>query len=173
MNYVRLGRGVGIGARLAGKALTKALEPSSAAATAAVSGTTASRTAHPAQAGGTEAADPGDAPTRVAASAQVHAARQRASVHQRGKAVAHGAKKFGEAVWGPFAHAGRTLWLEVAGVFFAVFALFFGQQTWALRASFARGPDQRRLLALAVVFLMFVYLSSTSFARSRRKAHKR
>ncbi|HEX4064557.1 MAG TPA: hypothetical protein VHZ09_00930, partial [Acidobacteriaceae bacterium] len=38
-----------------------------------------------------------------------------------------GAKAFGQALLGPFTHAGGVLWLEITGLFFAFFALFFVQ----------------------------------------------
>ncbi len=156
MNYVRLGRGVGIGARLAGKALSRALEPAPAAS-------------HP-------SVEPASAPSASApSSAPYHrpAPRNRPTFQQQSRAVAQGTRRFGEAVWGPFAHAGRTLWLEVVGVFFAIFALFFGQQAWSRRMQFAHGPQHDQFLALAAVCAMFVYLSATSFARSRRLSRRR
>ncbi|MHB1699217.1 MAG: hypothetical protein ACYCSN_03620 [Acidobacteriaceae bacterium] len=154
MNYVRLGRGVGIGARLAGKALSKALEPAPVAAQVPTQEPTRAHSSAPQQAQGS-------------------AARHRPTFQQQSRAVARGTRKFGEAVWGPFAHAGRTLWLEVVGVFFGVFALFFGQQAWARRMQFAHGPQHNEFLALAAVCAMFVYLSATSFVRASRKSRKR
>lgn len=87
----------------------------------------------------------------------------------RGKAVAKGTRKFGEAVWKPFAHASSVLWLEVTGLFFAIFTLFFGINTYKLRHEWAIGPDHQRFLVYSVVTLVFAYFTFSSFYRARRK----
>ena len=38
-----------------------------------------------------------------------------------------GTRRFTKAVGGPLAHISGTLWLEITGLFFALFAAFFGQ----------------------------------------------
>jgi len=97
----------------------------------------------------------------VTPSPQVYAA--------RGKAVAKGTRKFGEAVWKPFAHASGVLWLEVTGLFFGIFTLFFGMNTYKLRHEWAIGPDHQRFLVYTVVTLVFAYFTFSSFYRARRK----
>jgi len=87
----------------------------------------------------------------------------------RGKAVAKGTRKFGEALWKPFAHASGVLWLEVTGLFFGIFALFFGMNTYKLRHEWAIGPDHQRFLVYTVVTLVFVYFAFSSFYRARKK----
>lgn len=87
----------------------------------------------------------------------------------RGKAVARGSRKFGEAVWKPFAHASGVLWLEVTGLFFGIFTLFFGTNIYKLRHQWAAGPDHQRFLAYAVVTLVFGYFTFSSFYRARKK----
>ena len=84
-----------------------------------------------------------------------------------------GAKKFGESVWGPFAHAGSVLWLEVTGVFFAIFSLFFAQGVYRLRAYWQTGPGHRRLVIYAVVAIVFMYFAISSFYRAHRKQQQR
>jgi predicted anti-sigma-YlaC factor YlaD len=84
-----------------------------------------------------------------------------------------GAKRFGEAVWGPFVHAGGVLWLEITGLFFALFGLFFAQGVYRLRADWRTGPNHERLLIYAVVALIFFYFSASSFYRARRKQLRR
>jgi hypothetical protein len=84
-----------------------------------------------------------------------------------------GAKKFGQSVWGPFAHAGSVLWLEVTGVFFAIFSLFFAQGVYRLRAHWRTGPGHERLLTYAVVTIVFMYFAVSSFYRAHRKQQKR
>jgi len=87
----------------------------------------------------------------------------------RGKAVVKGTRKFGEAVWKPFAHASSVLWLEVTGLFFGIFALFFGVNTYKLRHEWAIGPDHQRFLVYTVVTLIFGYFTFSSFYRARKK----
>jgi predicted anti-sigma-YlaC factor YlaD len=84
-----------------------------------------------------------------------------------------GAKKFGEAVWGPFVHAGSVLWLEVTGLFFALFSLFFAQGVYRLRADWRTGPNHQRLVIYAVVAIVFFYFAVSSFYRAHRKQQKR
>lgn len=102
------------------------------------------------------------------------AMQQQASVYAergagRGRAVASGARNFGRSVWGPFAHAGGVLWLEVTGLFFALFGLFFAQNAYKLRHAWQSGPDHSRFLIYVVVTLLFFYFGFSSFYRARRK----
>ena len=87
----------------------------------------------------------------------------------QGRAVAAGAKKFGKSVWGPFAHAGGVLWLEVTGIFFALFGIFFAQGAWRMRHAWHSGPDHSRFLVYAAVTLVFFYFAFSSFYRARKK----
>lgn len=80
-----------------------------------------------------------------------------------------GTKRFGEAIWGPFVHAGGVLWLEITGLFFALFGLFFAQGVYRLRADWRSGPNHPRLLIYAVIAIVFFYFSASSFYRARRK----
>jgi hypothetical protein len=96
---------------------------------------------------------------------------------ERGKNIAtgarRGAKKFGESIWGPFVHAGSVLWLEITGLFFALFGLFFVQGVYRLRADWRTGPSHQRLVVYAVVALVFLYFSVSSFYRAGQKQKKR
>ena len=95
----------------------------------------------------------------------------------RGKSAAagarRGAKKFGEAVWGPFVHAGSVLWLEITGLFFALFSIFFAQGVYRLRADWRSGPNHERLVIYGAVAILFLYFTITSFYRARKKQQKR
>jgi hypothetical protein len=84
-----------------------------------------------------------------------------------------GTKRFGEAVWGPFVHAGGVLWLEITGLFFALFGLFFAQGVYRLRADWRAGPNHQRLLIYGAVAVLFFYFSVSSFYRARRKQLRR
>jgi hypothetical protein len=87
--------------------------------------------------------------------------------------VKKGTKRFGEAIWGPFVHAGSVLWLEITGLFFAIFSLFFIQGAYRLRADWRTGPNHQRLLIYAAVALVFLYFAVSSFYRAHRKQQKR
>jgi hypothetical protein len=69
----------------------------------------------------------------------------------------------------PFGRLGGILWLEVTGAFFFLFVVVFGQMVWRSRASYAHGPDHQKFLAAAVLALVFLYLSVSSFWRARRR----
>jgi hypothetical protein len=101
-------------------------------------------------------------------------AMQQASVYvergaERGRSVARGAKKFGQSIWGPFAHAGGVLWLEITGLFFGLFGLFFAQGAYRLRQFWYSGAGHSRFLTYAAVALVFFYFTFSSFYRARKK----
>jgi hypothetical protein len=105
---------------------------------------------------------------------EVPAVQQQATVYaqrgsDRGRAVATGARNFGKSVWGPFAHAGGVLWLEVTGLFFALFGLFFAQNAYKLRHAWFSGHDHSRFLIYVVVTVVFFYFTFSSFYRARKK----
>ena len=100
--------------------------------------------------------------------------RQDAPVYAaRAKSAKQGAKKFGQSIWGPFVHAGSVLWLEVTGLFFALFSLFFIQGAYRLRAEWRSGPNHGRMLIYAAIALVFLYFAVSSFYRARKKQLKR
>jgi hypothetical protein len=80
-----------------------------------------------------------------------------------------GAKAFGQAVMGPFTHAGSILWLEITGLFFALFALFFVQSVYRVRTAWRQGPEHAHLLLYCVLAVGFGWFSVTSFTRAYRK----
>ena len=80
-----------------------------------------------------------------------------------------GAKAFGQAVLGPFTHAGSILWLEITGLFFALFALFFVQSVYRVRTAWRQGPEHAHLLLYCVLAVGFGWFSVSSFIRAYRK----
>jgi hypothetical protein len=115
---------------------------------------------------------------RDRASQAAHSMQQEAPAYAersvvKGRAAARGARKFGQAIWGPFAHAGGVLWLEVTGLFFALFGLFFAVSAWKLRHTWSSGADRPRLLIYAAVALVFFYFTFSSFYRARQKEKRR
>jgi hypothetical protein len=87
--------------------------------------------------------------------------------------VGEGTRRFGKAFWGPLAHVSGTLWLEITGLFFALFALFFAQNAWNARASALHGPQHAYFLLYASVTLVFIYFCISSFLKARRRGRRR
>jgi hypothetical protein len=69
----------------------------------------------------------------------------------------------------PFTRVGGIVFLEVAGVFFLLFVLVFGQMAWRIRASYSTGPDHQKFLTAVGLMLVFLYLSVSSFWRARKR----
>jgi len=69
----------------------------------------------------------------------------------------------------PFSRVGGILWLEVTGFFFGLFALYFAQDVWRVRQSYAAGPQHVHFLISAIATAVFVYLSVSAFWRARRR----
>src|SRR5580692_4755733 len=74
-----------------------------------------------------------------------------------------GAKAFGQALLGPFTHAGSVLWLEITGLFFALFAVFFAQNVYRLRAAWRQGQEHTHLLLYCALTVAFAWFSVGSF----------
>jgi hypothetical protein len=86
--------------------------------------------------------------------------------------VGVGTRRFGQAFFGPLKHVSATLWLEITGLFFALFAVFFGQNAWRTRTSALHGPEHAHFLLYAVVTLIFVYFCVSSFVKASRRGRK-
>jgi hypothetical protein len=83
-----------------------------------------------------------------------------------------GVKAFGRAFLGPFTHAGGILWLEITGLFFALFALFFVQSIYRVRSSLSQGPEHVHLLLYIALAVGFAWFSVSSFTRAYRKSKR-
>lgn len=83
-----------------------------------------------------------------------------------------GTRRFGKAIGGPLAHISGTLWLEITGLFFALFAVFFGQNAWRTRASALHGSEHAHFLLYAIVTLVFVYFCVSSFIKASRRGKR-
>ncbi|HEY0309445.1 MAG TPA: hypothetical protein VGB94_14880 [Acidobacteriaceae bacterium] len=88
------------------------------------------------------------------------------------KAVAGEAGRLGRSLLAPFARAGKALWLEVTGTFYAIFAAFFVNYAWrlrgALRSTAVNSVDHQHFLAALVAAAVFLYFTITAFVRARR-----
>lgn len=147
MEPKKVGRTLGIGVRVASNMLRERVERASAA-----------------HSGPAEAAN-----GRPAAPPQ-----PRASIKLNSKVAGakRGAKAFGQAFLGPFTHAGSILWLEITGLFFALFALFFVQSVYRVRTHWAQGPEHAHLLLYAALAVGFAWFSVSSFLRAYRKSKR-
>src|SRR5271170_3660825 len=88
------------------------------------------------------------------------------------KAVAQGTKRFGEALWGPMAHTGGVLWLEITGLFFGMFAAYFGQSAYRMRHDYAAGPEHMHFLIYSALTVVFAWFTFSSFYKARQKEKK-
>jgi len=145
------GRKLGIGLRLA----ARAVQQRAAEATAATN----------------SSSPPSNykAPSSNAASSGSHAVSQ---AKFTAKAVAQGTKRFGEALWGPMAHTGGVLWLEITGLFFGMFAAYFGQSAYRMRHDYAAGPEHMHFLIYSALTVVFAWFTFSSFYKARQKEKK-
>jgi hypothetical protein len=153
VEYVNLGRKLGIGTRVAAKILRERAQKASSSA--------------PTKAPAVEVQEP----TRSEPRQTARPRRQtdpRVATRNVTRGVARGSVGFGRGVWKPFAHAFRALWHEVTGVFFAIFALFFAQSLWRVRGDWQSGPQHHRFAACLIFMLVFAYFSIMAFVHSRR-----
>ena len=157
MEPERFGRTIGIGMRVASNILRDR----------------AARAAQPERAPAAPQADPAQQPDRPAPPPR-QPAPSRASVSRRAaetsRGVGHGAKKFGQAFWGPLHKASSVLWLEVTGLFFALFALFFAQNLYQVRSAWRQGGEHAHFVLYLALTGVFVWFSASSFLRARRRS---
>ncbi|HEX6495703.1 MAG TPA: hypothetical protein VF018_09480 [Acidobacteriaceae bacterium] len=151
----RFGRKLGIGVRVASR-----MAKERAAKAASANGTSAASAAQPATArtpAGPRSTPPPRLPKNYAEPA---------------RRVGEGTRRFGQAFFGPLKHVSGTLWLEITGLFFALFALFFGQNAWKTRLSALRGPEHAHFLVYSLVTLVFLYFCISSFVKAARRGRK-
>ncbi len=177
MDSVRFGRALGIGARQAAKALITAADaatspnPTASSPTAARTPSQATRPQRP-----TPAARSGEMLGRAGETLSQRAARTTTQLRDTHQGIARGGKRFGEAVWGPFLHLSRALWLELTGVFFGLFLLTALLNAWKLRANLrdtgANHDLHQRLLFSIAMAAVFGYFTISSFVRANRRPRR-
>ena len=94
-----------------------------------------------------------------------------ATYAQGGRRLARGAGRFGATLVRPFAHATGVLTLEITGVFFALFTLFFVEHAWQVYTK-ARWRDGHFAIYAALAAL-FAWFAVSSFWRAKRKQRGR
>jgi hypothetical protein len=155
----RIGRVLGVGTRVAANMLRQQAQAAASASQAAAS---ASKTGLPAS-----SANQGNRSGSVAKAVSGIAGAQ--NLRTTGQKVARGARGFGRSLWNPFAHATTVLWLEITGLFFGLFTLYFISNGWKFHHDSLSGPDHRKFLLYASCAMVFFYFTVSSFARARRK----
>lgn len=114
-------------------------------------------------------APPTPAEQRARSAARVERAQ---AAGRRTRNLGRGGRNFAGALWNPFAHASSILWLEVTGMFFALFAFLFAQHLWALRSNWRTGPEHAHFIAYAVFTALFGWFGASSFLRARSKSRR-
>lgn len=143
----RLGRALGIGARVA----AEKLRDGTAGAAAAVQRSRATQSA-PAATAPSEPAEPTPSAPNIA---------------EGSRRFARGAGRFSASMWRPFAHATGILTLQITGSFFAIFTLVFGVHSWQLYKS--AGWRDHHLPLYAAFAMLFAWFTVSSFWRASRK----
>jgi hypothetical protein len=92
---------------------------------------------------------------------------------QPARRVGEGTRRFGQAFFEPLTHVGRTLWLEITGLFFALFGAFFAQNAYRNRSSALHGPAHAQFLLFCAITLVFAYFCVSSFWKAARASRQR
>jgi hypothetical protein len=151
----RIGRILGVTTRVAGEKLREQADRlASASAQPVSSGAKSTAVADP----------PGPVASETTPAATVA---NLASAADGTRRMARGAGRFGAALVRPFAHATGILWNQIAGVFFALFAIFFTEHAWILHKS--AGLRDRHLIVYIILALLFAWFAVSSFWRARRR----
>ena len=151
MDSVRFGRALGVGVREAAKAAVKAAEAAAAPA------------------------PEGAAVAPVQAQRPATQERVRETVRQTqqtAKGLKQGGKKFGEAVWVPFAKLSGVLWHEVMGVLFGLFVLVAGAEAWHGRAELMRGAGRAHEWGAVAMVVVFGFFMGSSFVKASRRGRR-
>jgi len=169
MDAVRFGRALGFGARQAAKTVLRAAD--------------AARAESPSR----PQAPPQPAPATGSVPASIITARpatpHKAPVQRYTRPTApnsglrEGLGRFRDSAVEPVVRLSGVLWLEVTGVFFALFALGAAGGVWRLRAElrpalahpFAHGT----VIGTASICMLFAYFSISSFVRAYRRQRRR
>jgi hypothetical protein len=150
MEPKKVGRTLGIGVRVASKMVRQRVAAAQAASAAA------------------EIPPPGKPSAEIRRETRV----AKPPIADRAASVKRGAKAFGYAIVTPFTHAGSILWLEITGLFFALFAIFFVQSVYRLHSAWRQGSEHSHLLLFAALAVVFAWFSVSSFTRAWRKSKR-
>jgi hypothetical protein len=184
MDAVRFGRALGFGTRQAVKTVTAAVEAATAENPSGKGAGTSANTA-PAAPRPQErpAADITQTASQTATQTTLHATAHKAAhqaahtvIKARGarEGLRRGSRSFGGTAWKTIKRLGGVLWLEVSGVFFGIFALFFAGGAWRLRGEWHSTTAAHRQLVVALAMLAFFgYFCVSNFVYARRRERRR
>jgi hypothetical protein len=170
MDTVRFGRALGFGARSAAKTLIQAVDAAKA--------DNPSRKA----AGDSAVVDElrlpqssTEAPGRLTLAPRSRfATRTPTKGVQHDRGVLEGARRFRDTALKPFVRLSAVMLLEVAGVFFGIFALYGFNTMWRVHGSWHAGsPNHRQFVGGACMLAVFGYFCVSSFLRARRRERSR
>ena len=71
------------------------------------------------------------------------------------------------------AHTGSVLWLEITGLFFALFAAFFGQSVYKFRGDWKGGPDHTHFVIYTALTVLFSVFTVSQFLPRQAEREKR
>ena len=160
MEPKKVGRALGIGVRVASNMVRQRV---------AQAGETPSPAAATRVAPVTVGVPPAPEPTRTTSRSQPRV-RPPAPKTNRLHTARRGAQAFTRALLGPFTHAGSILWLEITGLFFGLFTLFFLQSIYRVHSAWKQGPEHAHLLLYCALAVIFAWFSGSSFLRAMRKS---
>ncbi len=170
MEPKKVGRALGIGVRVASKMVQQRVAQASQAETAQTPAPASAQA--PGNPAATAQAGPAAYGRPVTSQYRPEGKQGRVIAGDKAIRAKRGLSAFGQALLGPFTHAGSILWLEITGLFFALFAAFFVQSVYRARHSWRSGPDHFHLMLYVVLALGFAWFSGSSFLRARRKGRQ-
>lgn len=189
MDAVRIGRALGLGARLAAKTVANAVDAATAESPSARAGGERANTTRQSAAAKPQIQSPMQTQSSPRLSAPIQlegqgtASRGSSPIRTTRQVPAQrsglweGLRRFWEGVWKPFVRLAGVLWLEVTGVFFGVFAAFAVSAMWKLRAAWhataANTKDHENFLWSGGMALVFGYFCVSGFVRARRRERGR
>jgi hypothetical protein len=169
MDTVRFGRALGFGARSVARTLVQAIDAARAEPPSGTRLSSGARAQPVATAGGPHARP---APARTASSLTESRGTTARNLQTRGPL--EGVRRFRDSAVRPFTRLTGVLLLEIAGSFFAIFAVYGLNTMWRARAAWHAGsPDHRQFLGGALVLGVFGYFCISSFVRARRRERRR
>ncbi len=98
---------------------------------------------------------------------------QAPAVAAKARGVKEGTRRFGKAMWGPFAHVSSVLWSEVTGAFFGLFMFYFALGIYRYHTDYRAGVNHQKFIIHIVLTLIFGYFTVSSFYIARRKEKRR
>jgi hypothetical protein len=183
MDAVRFGRALGFGARQAAKTLVTAVDAATTEdprkrPSARPSSVQEQRSVQEQPRRSETTTPPRGQPTSEPTPTVTKAVRAVSQTVAKGqetqRALKRGRKRFGQAAMEPVVRLSGVLGLEVAGVFFGIFALGGLSAAWRLRGNWrVSGPGHTQLLGAVGMILVFGYFCITSFVRARRRERGR